>query len=168
MKSSEELMILIQSGDSMAYEELYARFRGQVYGFLAQKVKGEDRDELFQVVFMKLHEKSHLYQREYPFKPWFFTLIRNSVIDFYRSQKITYVGLDEGEDPSYEPFENSESESGIEKLNGLSLEEEKLLYLKFVEGLGYNELQSEFKVAAASLRKRVSRLIKKLRDREGL
>lgn len=172
MRSDEDLMISIQQGSSEAFEALYRRFRSRVYGYLAKKVTGDDRDEVFQMVFLKLHEKSHLFRSDLPFTPWFFTLIRNTVIDFYRSQKIDYVAL-EGE--ALEAFESSGNETkgfnlreGRPSLAALNIEDQQLLYEKFVEGHGYKELEVQFGMKAATLRKRVSRLIKKLRNKEGL
>lgn len=170
MISNEELMQQIQGGSEEAFEELYGRFRGQVYGFISKKVKGDDRDEVFQIVFLKLHQKSHLYKTEYPFSPWFFTLIRNTVIDFYRSNKVEYVSLEE--ESLVSSGDDSDSlglaSADLGRLDGISSEEQILLYKKFVEGQGYVDLEAHFGIKAASLRKRVSRLIKKLRNREGI
>lgn len=163
--TDEELMESYKIGTISSFNELYDRYKQKVMGFLFKKVKEGEREEVFQLVFTRLHEKKHLYNSSQPFAPWFFTLIRNVIIDHYRRGRIEYVELNS----SYEPFEGSDSEDRSDKeteasevLNELKEDEAILLYRKFVDGLTYNELEKEFSTKSATLRKRISRLVKKL------
>ena len=160
MKTDEQLMEIYLDGDLQAFEELYRRYKNRVYGFLAKKVDSSQQDDVFQLVFMKLHEKKHLFKSEYRFSPWFFTLIKNTIIDHYRKNRVKHEEL------TIDPVYEDQDETSTEEISSLHLDEnqQRLLYLKFVEGYGYKELEEEFKTSAATLRKRVSRLITNLRN----
>ena len=142
----------------LAFEALYKRHKNRVYGYMSQKISADKIDDVFQLVFAKLHQKKHLYKKEYPFLPWFYTLIKNTLIDFCRKEKIIFEKL------SSEPIAHEHSNETELNLN-LKEEEYQLLYAKFVEGFGYKELEEEFNASASTLRKRVSRLIATIRKR---
>ncbi|MCR9204257.1 MAG: sigma-70 family RNA polymerase sigma factor [Halobacteriovoraceae bacterium] len=165
--SDEELMEKYIQGSVSAFEELYQRYHQKVMGFIAKKVKENDKEEVFQLVFVRLHQKKHLFDSQFPFAPWFFTLIRHVVIDHYRKEKVDYVEL--AQEPEFENDDSQEEEHREEAnkiLANLKDEEAILLYKKFVDGLTYKELERELKSSPSALRKRVSRLIKKIKGQE--
>ena len=168
MKTDEELMILYQNNDIQAFEVLYHRHKSRVLGFIAlktQKYSNSMKEEIFQKVFIKLHQNKELYNPSSPFLPWFFTLIKHTLIDHIRSEK------------SFEPFNEQDElaspsdqdnfidlDERIEKIsNSLSETEQLILYEKFVAGRSYQELEALFDRSASNLRKQVSRLIKRLK-----
>lgn len=163
-KSDQELMLAYIDGDQEAFAEIYTRYKSRVYGYLHKKVPDSLRDDLFQSIFMKLHSKKHLYKAEYPFAPWFFTMIRHEMIDQLRKESNRATELFTEEVAAIEVKQEGTTER-IENIN-LNEQDQKLLYLKFVEGKGYLELENEFSSKAATLRKRVSRLIEKLKWRD--
>lgn len=159
MKSDEELMVIYVSGESSAFSELYRRYKNRVYGYLQGKIRPGELDDVFQKIFLKLHAKRHLFKEEYPFAPWFFTLCRHVIIDHYRLQK----DLDFEELARELKAEEGELEGEAMKVPQMDPEQYRLLYMKFVEGRGYKELEEEFQANASTLRKRVSRIISALR-----
>ncbi|GAB4023188.1 MAG: hypothetical protein Fur0010_26430 [Bdellovibrio sp.] len=150
-------MMAYCDGEETAFAELYQRYKSRIYGYLQNKVPPKDRDDLFQSSFIKLIEKRHLYKNDYPFAPWFFTLVRNNMIDHMRKQKRESVELNE--------FDIAVLDQKVTELPqwGLSEEEMTLLYEKFVEGKGYSELEEEFNTKSSTLRKRVSRIIERIK-----
>ena len=154
---SQDFARLVEVNVNPNFNEIYLRYKKRVYGYLMKRVKTEQSDDLFQQVFSRLHEKRYLFKQGDPFAPWFFTLIKNLVIDFYRKNKIEFVELDS--DPEYE--ESSKVDLELFKKH-------EVLYLKFVDGHSYKELEEHFKTPAATLRKRVSRVINKIKDKGSL
>ncbi len=156
-----ELMSAYQQGEEKAFIELYERYSDKVLSYLKRRVKSEMVADLYQDIFGKLHEKKHLFQGQYPFAPWFFTLIRHHLIDVYRSMKAPLEVFQE------EHYLVSPPESEFHHFSELNLSsnDQSLLYKKFVEGKDYKELERELGASSASLRKKVSRLIKDLRSR---
>src|SRR5947209_1135453 len=81
-KSDEALMVDYQRGDEKGFDELYRRHSAKVYGYLRKRVSDRARtDELFQAIFMKLHESRAKYDSAYLFSPWLFTVCRSVLID---------------------------------------------------------------------------------------
>lgn len=163
MKTDEELMQAYVAGDFTAFEDLYSRHKGKVYGYIRSKAGAERAEDIFQSAFARLHQKRGLYRDEYPFLPWFFTLVKNVIVDHFRKEKIRFEELGQ------EPIANAEENNEAFELEELGLDEDqfKLLYLKFVEGRGYKELEEEFSSSSAALRKKVSRVLQKLRGENG-
>ena len=50
----------------------------------------------------------------------------------------------------------------------LSAEETQLLHMRFIDGLAFEEMAEELDLNPSNLRKKVSRLIKKLREKKGI
>jgi RNA polymerase sigma-70 factor, ECF subfamily len=155
--SDAELMSAYQKGDEIAFLEIYERYHERVFSYLQKRIRNDMVNDLYQDVFLKLHEKKHLYKRDYAFAPWFFTMIRNSTIDFFRKKRINTELLSENF------AQNSAEESLDLESFGLGEADQILLYKKFVEGKAYKELSEEFSLSSAGLRKKVSRLIKNIR-----
>lgn len=173
MKSDEQLMELYMAGDAKAFEELYLRHKGKVYGYIRGKCGGS-ADDVFQNAFARLHRKKHLYRSEYPFLPWFFALVGNVVTDHFRAEGLKRRSATELERDGKEKQKEHILDGGMpentklenqETLTALDLDAENfnLLYKKFVEGKGYKELEEEFASGSQALRKRVSRILRKLR-----
>jgi RNA polymerase sigma-70 factor (ECF subfamily) len=78
-------MILYQAGEESAFDELYRRYSGRVYGYLNRKaLSPEACDDIFQSVFLALHRSRDRYQAGVPFEAWLFTLARNAWADWGR------------------------------------------------------------------------------------
>ena len=152
-----ELMSAYQRGDEKAFLEIYERYHERVFSYLQRRIKNDMVQDLYQDIFLKLHEKKHLYKKEYAFAPWFFTMIRHSTIDFFRRRRIVTEVLSENLH-----HVGAEETTDLESF-GLVEADQLLLYKKFVEGKAYQELAEEFSQSSASLRKKVSRLIKNIR-----
>lgn len=161
--TDEELMENYKQGSVRAFEQLYERYHQKVMGFVAKKVSESEKEEVFQQVFVRLHQKKHLFDSTYPFAPWFFTLIRNVIVDHYRKEKVDYVELVEDLPTESEQEEDITKEEAHQVLSQLKEDEALLLYKKFVDGLSYKELEKELAVKSSALRKRVSRLLKSIK-----
>ena len=100
--SGAELMILYQKGEIGAFNCLYDKYKSRVYGYLYRRANERTEiDEIFQDVFLRLHHSRSRYKSEFPFEPWLFTVLRNSLIDYYRKRRKEYhdVPLDSLEIP---------------------------------------------------------------------
>jgi RNA polymerase sigma-70 factor (ECF subfamily) len=79
-------------GDSEAFAELVAEFRGPVYGYLLRTgMDAATCDDLFQEIFLKIHRSAHTHQPDRPLKPWIFTVAANTVRSYFRKKKIPVV-----------------------------------------------------------------------------
>ena len=85
----ERLLVAHREGDGDAFAELVERYRRPVYGYLVRSgVAESDRDDLFQEIFIKIHQSAHRYDASRPLHPWLFTVVANTVRTYSRKQKL--------------------------------------------------------------------------------
>jgi RNA polymerase sigma-70 factor (ECF subfamily) len=83
--SDEILMAAYQAGNRAAFDELFARHAGSVYGFLARRLP--DRalaEDLYQEAFLRVHRARGTYDPARPFRAWLFGIVHNLLIDTLR------------------------------------------------------------------------------------
>ena len=87
-----KLVLCIQDGDKDAFSELYDILINPLYRYLYFSIDRSNIDDVAMTIFIKVWEKISKYnvKKDASFKAWFFRLAKNTVIDFYRSNKITY------------------------------------------------------------------------------
>lgn len=161
--TDEQLMTAYQAGDENAFRQLYDRYSKRVYGYLSKKVKSKAQvDEVFQAVFMKLHQSRHLFEARYRFAPWLFTICRTVVIDAARTRKI----FDEGR------FERLKEQDLVTEAPGapmevdlscLPAEQRQLLEMRYLTELNYDEIAAALRLTPQTVRKQVSRAVQRLR-----
>lgn len=77
------------AGDEQAFAALVAEYRAPVYGYLVRcGIRADDRDDLFQDIFVKVHQAAASYQPERPLHPWLFTIVCNTVRSYLRRAKV--------------------------------------------------------------------------------
>lgn len=159
--SDEDLMGLVQKGDSQALGILYERHAERVWSYIIKRLPKESAEDVFQDCFVKLVEKRTSWNGQ-PFILWLFVVLRNLVIDFHRSRKI--------EDKVFErlsKIEEDEVQADFNELiSTMPSETAKLLKEFFKEGLSYKELAAKYESSEMTIRKRMSRAIAILRKGE--
>jgi RNA polymerase sigma-70 factor (ECF subfamily) len=91
---SEERDFLLRhrNGDRGAFAELVAEYRAPVYSYLLRCGVGEDdRDDLFQEAFLRIHRAADSYRDDRPVHPWIFTIVANAVRSHLRRQRIRHL-----------------------------------------------------------------------------
>ena len=74
-------------GDASCFELLVTAYKSPIYSYLVRS--GFDNctcDDLFQDIFMKIHQAADSYQSNKPLKPWIFTIAVNTVRNFIRDR----------------------------------------------------------------------------------
>lgn len=156
----QTLMRRYQAGDEAAFNALYERYSGRVFGYLSRKIRESEAEDLYQKVWRTLHEKRGLYSDQ-PFAPWFFVMIRNLLIDEYRS-------LGRRKLPSVAPETESGEELDLEGILDFAGEADRELLEKYyLEERSYAYLSQELGKSPEGLRQQVSRALKKIRSRIG-
>lgn len=159
-QSDEELMHLLKLGDDLALSVLYERHSSKVWSYLKRRVPDSNAEDLFQDCFVKVVEKRDAWNGQ-PFVLWLYVVMRNTVSDYFRSKKVESKYLNFLEDRS----EERESKAlQVEELLGvLPNDKAQLLREFFSEGWSYKELADKYDMSEISLRKRLSRTIKKIK-----
>lgn len=84
-----QLLIRHRAGDPDAFEDLVQRFRAPVFSYLVRcGVEAAGRDDLFQEIFIKIHNASARYRAEQPLPPWIFTIAANTVRSHFRKRRV--------------------------------------------------------------------------------
>jgi RNA polymerase sigma-70 factor, ECF subfamily len=87
-KTDEELMRLLQQGESRALTELYKRYSNLMLRYFYRMLwKDEHKSQDFvQDLFMKIIEKPGLYNTDKKFSTWFYSVAHNMCKNEYRKQ----------------------------------------------------------------------------------
>ncbi|MFH1744522.1 MAG: sigma-70 family RNA polymerase sigma factor, partial [bacterium] len=84
----ESLMLRYADGDAGAFEALFRRHKGRVYGFIRRFLGGgSSADDLFQEVFLRIARCRNTYRPRARFTTWLYTIVRSVCIDAIRKQK---------------------------------------------------------------------------------
>ncbi len=113
-----ELIAAFNRGDEKAFEQLYHRYRKQLYGFLHHLIPGNSAevDEVFEETWLRVLEKLPKYRDEGRFSAWLFRIGRNIFIDRLRKNKNAAwaVNLDSEDAPGIAGPESMEPDQEIE------------------------------------------------------
>jgi len=137
-------------GDPEAFAALVAEYRRPVYSYLLRcGVVAEDRDDLFQVVFLKIHRSAAQYRPDRPAHPWIFTIVANEVRTYWRRRKVRALVFasseaPEPEDPSPDGERAVDARETVawleEQIRELPLPQREVLILASLEGRPLGEV----------------------------
>lgn len=78
-------MINLQNGDVEAFDLVYEKYAGKLYGFTLKYLKSTDEtEELVQSVFLKVWENHKTLRKESSFKSYLFTIAYNEICNIFR------------------------------------------------------------------------------------
>ncbi|MCB0308136.1 MAG: RNA polymerase sigma factor [Bdellovibrionales bacterium] len=158
----EELMVAYQRGYEQAFEILYERYSKRIYGYLCAKLKDRSLiDDVFQMVFLKLHRFRDRYRANYPFAPWMFTLCHNTMIDAIRAQGRILEDSDMTERSAENALELSTQ--AVPDLAALTPERREALKLRYGEDLSFDEMAKRLGTTSENARQLISRALRQLR-----
>jgi len=155
-------MLLYQNGEEAAFNELYSRYKGKVYGYLMCRLNNKAAaDEVYQNIFLKLHRTRVIYDPKYLFPKWLFTIVTTSLIDTYRS-----MGRHKMEELPENISANCETASSIDievKLDKLSTDEASVIKLRYYDDKSFEEIAKILNTSPSNVRQKVSRAVRSLR-----
>lgn len=161
--TDEALMFAYQLGEYGAFERLYFRYSGRAFGYLLKRVGSEAiAKDILQNAFLKLHRNRTKFKR--PFSSWFFTLLKNEMIDEMRRQKRRQEILTADFSEVPPPVPSNTDTVSLEGVDGRS---KKILEMRFEKDLSFDVMANLLKTTPVNARKLVSRAIKKLRRSYG-
>ncbi len=170
-----ELIILAKKGDRVAFEKIYKLYFTPVYRYIFLRVKDKSEVELLvQDVFIKFYQslESYTQQGATPL-PFFFTIARNTIIDYWRKNRhqVTFgkedifVQIPDKEDNPQESSEKIELTAILYKgVNTLSQEQREAITLKYWSFISNKEIAKIMGKTEEAVRQLQSRGIKSLRQ----
>ncbi len=91
-----ELIAAFSRGDERAFEQLYGRYKRQLYGFLNNLIVNNpsEVDEVFAETWLRVLDKLPKYRDEGRFSAWLFRIARNLFIDRLRKNRQLPVAME--------------------------------------------------------------------------
>lgn len=153
-----------QSGSVDAFNLLYERHSGKVFGFLSNRIqKRKEAEDLLQEVFFKLHRSKHLYNKTLPFSPWLFSITRSVLLDFKKKKNLE----DLVQESELDKMPHPEKQQVDHDLQGLVSQlpqiQSEALSLRVFEDKTFDEIASRLSTSPENARQLVSRGIKQLK-----
>lgn len=83
-----ELVLKLQEGDVVAFDLVYEKYAGRLYGFSLKYLKStNETEELVQSVFLKVWENHKTLNKELSFKSYLFTIAYNEICNIFRRRR---------------------------------------------------------------------------------
>lgn len=167
--SDEELMDRVQQGDAQAFEALFQRHRGAIYGYALRMVRHpEAAEDVFQDTFLQVHRARATWSsRDGTFRSWVYRIATNRIRDGARRSARRPEVL--GEEPvSPVVSDHVDDRIYLDRLLGQLPEHlREAFLLGAVQGFDHNELAEVLEITPDNARARVSRARSRLRELMG-
>ena len=165
MSSDEVLMREFQQGSRPAFEELYARYSGPLYGFFHRRLENPQRaEDLAQETFLAVIRGARRYEQRALVR----TCLYGIALKPLASERRKQGGSVDSPGPAPEPSAPSTQESGLwvrEALAKLDSADREILMLREYEQLSYGEIAELLRIPVNTVRSRLFRARMALRER---
>jgi len=170
--TDEILMLAVRDGDVGKLGHLFERYHGTLFDFFCRMLGNRTAaDDLVQDVFFRILKYRKTYRDESHFTTWMFHIARNARFDYFKKHRAEVLFPEEGIDlPSHGPYPSQqfekEQEATLLKRALLKLPEEKreLLILARYQELKYEQIADLLGVDIGTVKVRVHRAVKELRE----
>jgi len=170
--TDEALMTRVRDGEVDSLELLFERYHGRLFDFFCRMLGSRaGADDLVQDVFFRILKYRKTYRDDSHFKTWMFHIARNARFDYFKKHRGEVMFPEEGFDlPSHGPFPSQqfEREQEIElvkrALSKLPEEKRELLVLARYQDLKYEQIAEFLDIDVGTVKVRVHRAIKELRE----
>ena len=157
MISDEALMLEFQGGSHPAFEQLFARYRGPLYGFFRRRLNGDQRaEDLTQETFVAVIRASARYEPRALVRTYLYSIAMNLLAAERRKQ---FRDSPPGE-LAPEPATNDAPDAALwirQALERLDDSEREILMLREYEQLSYAEIAELMKLPVNTVRSRLFR-----------
>ncbi len=172
-QSDEQLMMdYVKNDNPLSFELLYHRYAGKVFGYVMNQVRDRQQcEEIHQNIFLKFHQSRAQYRPEYPFAPWFFTLVRSVMLDSIRGKNREQHRIRDMEQSDWEnlpdPTTTTPTLNEAVDLDSLKKQltknERNEIEMRYEKDFSFEQIARELGVTEAGVRKRISRALQKMR-----
>jgi len=159
----------------MKYIKFYNGNKDKIFSYFYYNLNQnlELSEDLTSETFLKWFEKFETYNEEYQFSTWIFTIARNTLIDFFRKNKIE-ITIDETTEITYSEFTQYEQDFAkkidtdekmkqvYRVMDQLSEDQREVIVMKYLSEFSTKEISHITGRWEASIRKVISRWLKRL------
>jgi RNA polymerase sigma-70 factor (ECF subfamily) len=172
-RNLEELMTRYQAGDFASARSLIESISPALHRFFALQARNRtDADDLLQEVWLRIHQVRHTYQPGRPLLPWIYAIARHVRVDHYRRSHRSAVReqlLSDVAEATAASAPASQHPLELEELLApLSESQREVLQMLKVAGMSLEEVARATSSSVGSVKQKVHRAYKKLRQTIGL
>jgi RNA polymerase sigma-70 factor (ECF subfamily) len=170
----KELILLAKNGDDKAFDEVYNTYYTPLFRYIFTRIKDKsEAEDMTQMVFMKIWKAIIEWDSEHTSPiAFFFTVARNTMIDYFRKSSHREIVSDEVVEIFTETKGGSDDASKNRELgeimkqaiSQLSEEQQEIINLLYTNDLTYKEIADITGKREDAIRQLHSRAIKKLRE----
>jgi RNA polymerase sigma-70 factor (ECF subfamily) len=152
----------------MTTEQIWIKFHKQLKSFIQKRIDNPSIvDDILQDVFVKIHSIMDTMNDKTKVLSWVYQITRNTIIDYYRKQRLNYESIDNFEDISQEAeiSINDEIACGLKDMISELPEKyaDALLQVEF-NGMAQTELAKKSGISISGAKTRVQRGRQILKD----
>lgn len=178
--TDRELVSRTILGDLIAFDTLLGRYKESIMQLYMLKTGGNvsDSDDMIQDTFIKVYLNLHMYNHDYNFNQWIFSIAKNTFIDFTRKQKNTFISIDNQENNYSKISPVSSAPTPEEQLILLQHNSElehvlsrmptryrEVIVLRFFNEYSYEEIAEKTKLPLGTVKTLIHRARRELLDR---
>jgi len=170
--TDEALMLSVRDGDVGQLGVLFERYHGMLFDFFCRMLGNRTAaDDLVQDVFFRILKYRKTYRDDSHFTTWMFHIARNARFDHFKKHRAEVLFPEEGFDlPGRGPFPSQQFEKEQETvmlqraMQKLPDEKRELLILARYKELKYEQIADLLGVDVGTVKVRVHRAVKELRE----
>jgi RNA polymerase sigma-70 factor (ECF subfamily) len=173
VETDENLMMAVKNGDLDKLGQLFDRHHRRLFDFFAKMTASRSiAEDLVQDVFFRMLKYRNTFRKESHFKAWMFHIARNSRIDYFRKHQAEPLAPDDDIHSlrSHFAFPGQELEQEQQTfllecaLFKLSPEKREVLILSRYQDMKYEQIAELMDCEVGTIKVRVYRAMKELRD----
>jgi RNA polymerase sigma-70 factor, ECF subfamily len=159
--SDEELMQYIAKGEPRAFEVLYSRYSAPMYRFFYRMLWQDEAlaQDFTQDIFLKIIEKSHLFDTKKQFSTWIYSIANNACKNAYRNKKPIenidnqIIEYDDNFEFNYD--KKLQYQHLTQAIEQLSFEHRECFVLRFLEDKSVKQIADIIGIAEGTVKSRL-------------
>ena len=147
------------------FESVYRKYQRPIFRYVRARISNPDiAEEITQEVFLKAYKAEDTYNEEYAYSTWLWTIAKNAVFDHLRGvrgNEEELAPLDDFPSPwqgaEEIAIEKDERRSLLRMMRSLTRLQKRVLWLRIIHQLSYNEISSRLGISLAAVKNLVYR-----------
>lgn len=142
-------------------DKIWQEFSNQLFNFILKRVNSrQDAEDILQEAFVKIYKNEHTLVSKKALKAWLYTIVKNTIIDFYRKKGIPTDTFEDVFDLSEE--EKKDEDNEINKcispiISSLPEKYRQAIETVEIKGTSQKELSKKLNISHSGAKSRVQR-----------
>ncbi len=171
MRSDEELMAAVTSGDETALAALIDRYAANVHAYLLRHSGNrEDADDLLQETWLRVARSARSFDTAWRFRSWIYGIATNLTRDLFRRRMTRERALRDlaAHPPAASGADSVDRSELRERISELPENMRAVLLLRYYEGMSEAEMAEVLDVPRGTIKSRLHAALRELRGGYGV